>query len=53
MKNLQTEFKEIDQSLKASLQQRMKFEISERIVTDSRTFLYLRLFMMQDYSKKV
>lgn len=52
MKMLQTEFEEIDKDLPASLQQRMKFEIAERIISDSRSLLYLRLFMIQDYSKR-
>ncbi len=53
MKNLQQEFISIDESLKASLQQRMKFEIAERIVSDSRQFLFLRLFMIDQFHKKV
>lgn len=53
MKNLQQEFISIDDSLKASLQQRMKFEIAERIVSDSRQFLFLRLFMIDQHHKKV
>ena len=30
----------------------MKFEICERVVSDSRGFLYLRLYMIQQYQKK-
>ena len=52
MKSLQDEFEEIDGNLKVSLSQRMKFEICERVVSDSRGFLYLRLYMIQQYQKK-
>ena len=52
MKMLQTEFEEIDKDLPASLQQRMKFEIAERIISDSRSLLYMRLFMIQSYASK-
>ena len=46
MRGLQEEFKTINDDLKASLQSRMKFEIAERIITDSPNFFYLRLFMI-------
>ena len=46
MRGLQEEFKTINDDLKASLQSRMKFEIIERIISDSPSFFYLRLFMM-------
>ena len=46
MRGLQEEFKTINDDLKPSLQSRMKFEIIERIISDSPSFFYLRLFMM-------
>jgi len=46
MRMLQQEFITINEDLKKSLQQRMKFEIAERIITDSSQFFYLRLFMI-------
>ena len=49
MRGLQEEFKTINDDLKASLQSRMKFEIAERIITDSQNFFYLRLFMIQNF----
>ena len=47
MRSLQQEFVEISDNLKASLQQRMKFEIAERIISESRVFFFLRLFLIQ------
>ena len=38
--------------MKASLQQRMKFEIAERIIGDSRNFFYLRLFMIKKFEER-
>ena len=49
MKGLQDEFKKIDDDLKVSLKQRMKFEIAERIIADSRSFFHFRLYMIQQY----
>ena len=52
MRSLQQEFIEISSNLKASLKQRMKFEIAERIISDSRSFMYFRLFMIQQYEHR-
>jgi len=46
MRMLQNEFTEINDDLKTSLQMRLKFEIAERILSDSRTMFYFRLFMI-------
>ena len=52
MKMLQQEFQDINNDLKKSLQQRMKFEIAERIIGDSPTIFYFRLFMIQQFFKR-
>ena len=52
MKMLQREFQDINEDLKKSLQQRMKFEIAERIIGDSPTIFYFRLFMIQQFFKR-
>ena len=49
---LQREFISINDDLKQSLQQRMKFEIAERIISDAKTIFYLRLFMIHSFFKK-
>lgn len=49
MRILQQELIAISEGLKASLQQQMKFEITERIITESRTIFYMRLFMVNEY----
>jgi hypothetical protein len=46
MKQLQSEFDEINVSLKNSLQQRLKFEICEQKVNLSSQFFYLRLHVI-------
>ena len=51
MKMLQQEFIEISDGLKLSLQQRMKFEITERVITGSRMALKLRLYMIQQFEQ--
>ena len=53
MKMLQREFQDINEDLKKSLQQRMKFEIAERIIGDSPTIFYFRLFMIQQFFNSV
>ena len=49
---LQQEFITINEDLKKSLQQRMKFEIAERILSDSKMIFYLRLFIIKNYYRK-
>ena len=46
MRNLQNEFNELSTGLKASLQERLKFEIAESIITEAPAFVYFRLFMI-------
>lgn len=49
MKMLQQEFIAISDGLKNSLQQRMKFEIAERIISDSSLIYKLRVFMISNF----
>ena len=42
----------INEILKISLKERLKFELAERIFSDGRLLLYLRLFMIKDYNDK-
>ena len=49
MKLLQEEFKSIDEGLKVSLKERVKFEICEKVISNSSGMFYIRLKMMQDH----
>ena len=49
MRSLQNEFNDISQSLKVSLYERLKFEMCEFKLGNSRSILYLRLYMIQQF----
>ena len=52
MRMLQQEYIAISDGLKKSLQQQMKFEITERIISNSKTIFFLRLYMIKYYEEK-
>ena len=52
MRMLQQEFIALQDNLKQSLQQQVKFEITERIISDSRFMYFFRLFMIKDYGRQ-
>ena len=43
MKLLQKEFESIDEGLKVSLKERVKFEICEKVISSSTGLFYIRL----------
>ena len=52
MKMLQDEFTELNSDLKQSLQMRLKFEIAERILSDSPFIFYFRCFLIKDFVER-